>query len=427
MLTHTGDVTETPDAAVLAHLDEGQIAADLAALVALAPVDGTLGEVAASHWAADRLTELGADVDHWEIDLPTLRQEPDFPGMEVERSEAWGTVGVFGAGTDDVPALALNGHLDVVPAGDPFLWADNDPFTVREHDGRWYGRGVCDMLGGVAAIVGAAHALRASGVALARPLAVHAVIGEEDGGLGTYATLRRGHTADACVIAEPTAREIVTDNAGSLTFRLVVRGRAAHGSMRSSGISALDALDTVRRGLRELERSRNLDPGERFAHLVIPYPLSIGTVRAGDWASTVPDLCIAEGRFGVRPGESVADARAALIEAVHEACRTDLWLRDHPVEVTFPGGVFAPGRLPDEHGLLDVVREAAVEAGAPRPTATGAPYGSDLRLYAAAGVPTLQYGPGDIGHAHAVDEHVEVADVMRCARAYVLTALRLCT
>jgi acetylornithine deacetylase len=419
-------VTSSDAAAVLAHLDEDAIAADLAALVALAPVDGTVGEVAASHWVADRLAELGAEVDHWEIDLPTLRQEPDFPGMEVERAEAWGTVGLIGPPTGEVPALALNGHLDVVPAGDAFLWADNDPFTVRERDGRWYGRGVCDMLGGVAAILGAARALRTSGVTLARPLAVHAVVGEEDGGLGTYATLRRGHTADACVIAEPTAQEVVTDNAGALTFRLAVRGRAVHGSMRASGVSALDALDTVRQALRELERSRNLDPGERFSHLVIPYPLSIGTVHAGDWASTVPDLCIAEGRYGVRPGESVADARAALIAAVAEASRTDVWLRDHPVEVTFPGGVFAPGRLPEDHELLDVVSEAAVQAGAPRPKATGAPYGSDLRLYAAAGIPTLQYGPGDIADAHAIGENVEITEVMDCARTYALTALRLC-
>jgi acetylornithine deacetylase len=407
-----------------------QIAADLAALVTLAPVDGTPGEVAASHWCADRLTELGAEVDHWEIDLARLRQEPDFPGMEVERAEAWGTVGIVGAGAPDgeptLPALALTGHVDVVPAGDPALWADNDPFTLRERHGQWYGRGVCDMLGGTAAILGAVHALRSSGVTLRRPLAIHTVIGEEDGGLGAYATLRRGHTADACVIAEPTAGTVVTDNAGSLTFRLVVRGRAAHGSMRTHGISALDALDSVRTALRDLEAARNTGAGERFSHLVLPFPISLGTVHAGDWASTVPDLCVAEGRYGVRPGESVSAAQDALRAAVGEACRNDLWLRDHPVELTFPGGVFAPGRLPDDHPLLGVVQDAAVDAGATRPSATGAPYGSDLRLYAAAGVPTVQYGPGDIAHAHAVGEHVRIDDVLRCAQAYALMALRLC-
>ncbi|WP_370617925.1 ArgE/DapE family deacylase [Mumia sp. Pv 4-285] len=411
--------------AVLAHLDPDQIAADLAALVGLAPVDGTVGEVAASHWCADRLTELGAEVDHWELDLPTLRQETEFPGIEVERTEAWGTVGIVPGESGGVPALALSGHLDVVPPGDSALWAD-DPFTVRERDGRWHGRGVCDMLGGVAAVLGAVHALRTSGIRLARPLAVHTVIGEEDGGLGAYATLRRGHTADACVIAEPTAGHVVTDNAGSLTFRLVVRGRAAHGSMRTSGISALDGLDVAREVLRELEAQRNTGVGERFAHLLLPFPISIGTVHAGDWASTVPDVCVAEGRFGVRPGEPVAAAQATLRAALDEAGRGDLWLRDHPIEVSFPGGTFAPGRLPDDHPLLDVVQDAAAGAGAPRPRATGAPYGSDLRLYAAAGVPTVQYGPGDIANAHAVNEYVEIDEVVRCARAYVLTALRLC-
>ena len=57
----------------------------------------------------------------------------------------------------------------------------------------------------------------------------------------------------------------------------------------------------------------------------------------------------------------------------------------------------------------------------------GAPYGSDLRQYAAAGVPCVQYGPGDVRYAHATDEHVDVADVLRCARVYALLALRLCS
>ncbi|MBW9215229.1 ArgE/DapE family deacylase [Mumia sp. zg.B53] len=425
-MTHTEVVTALDPRDVLDHLDEEQIAADLTSLVALAPLDGSLGEVAASHWCADRLGDLGADVDHWEIDLPTLRQEPDFPGMEVERAEAWGTVGVVPGEDAGVPALALSGHIDVVPPGDSGLWSDNDPFTLREQGGRWYGRGACDMLGGVAAILGAVHAIRASGVSLRRPLAIHTVVGEEDGGLGAYATLRRGHTADACVIAEPTAGTVVTDNAGALTFRMVVRGRAAHGSMRTSGISALDALDTVRAVLRTLEDQRNTDVGERFAHLPVPFPISIGTVQAGDWASTVPDLCIVEGRYGVRPGESVAAAQSALRAAVAGASNGDLWLRDNPATVSFPGGTFAPGRLPDLHPLLEVVQDAAEASGSPRPAAAGAPYGSDLRLYSAAGVPTVQYGPGDIAHAHSVDESLPVDEVMRCARAYVLMALRLC-
>ena len=75
------------------------------------------------------------------------------------------------------------------------------------------------------------------------------MIGEEDGGLGTFATLRRGHTGEACVIAEPTAGQIVSANAGSLTFRIEVQGRSTHGSMRATGRSAIDAFEVLNRAL----------------------------------------------------------------------------------------------------------------------------------------------------------------------------------
>jgi acetylornithine deacetylase len=113
-------------------------------------------------------------------------------------------------------------------------------------------------------------------------------------------------------------------------------------------------------------------------------------VRAGEWASTVPDLLVAEGRYGVRLGESVDDARRAFEDAVSSACADDVWLREHPARVTWWGGQFAGGELPPGHPFGAVVRHAWADAtGGPPPAERGAPYGSDLRLYAAAGIPTL--------------------------------------
>ena len=151
----------------------------------------------------------------------------------------------------------------------------------------------------------------------------------------------------------------------------------------------------------------------------------------GDWASTVPDRLVADGRYGVRLGESVAEAKTELEAAVLRACATDPWLRDRPVTVSWPGGVFASGRLPEGDPLLarmsEAVIDAGVEAGSPStPPVRGGPYGSDLRQYAAAGVSTVQYGPGDVRYAHAIDEHVAIDEVVHCARAYALLALRLC-
>lgn len=410
---------------LLEHVDDDLVRRWLRELVAIPSVDGSAAEVDVQTWCAARMDDLGLDVDHWRIDLAALRGSAGFPGMEIDRREAWGAVGTWPAGGGS-PALVFNGHVDVVPPGDVSAWPQRDPFNVREADGAYWGRGTADMKGGVAAVLGAVAALRDAGVRLRRPLAVHTVVGEEDGGIGTFATLGRGHTGDACVIAEPTAGEVVPANAGSLTFRLTVPGSATHGSTRTRGVSAVEKFELVHAALRRLEAGRNAVPDPLFAHLDLAVPLSVGVVRAGDWASTVPDRLVAEGRYGVLPGESLAAARRAFADAVAQACARDDWLAAHPVVVEWPGGAFASGRLPPGHRLLDDVGQAVVDLGAERPPVRGAPYGSDLRQYAAAGIATLQYGPGHARHAHAVDEHVRLADVAHCARVYALLALRLC-
>lgn len=401
-------------------IDVDLIRRDLAQLVNIPSTGGSDAETAAQRWSAATLTGLGLDVDQWRLDLDALRADPDYPGEEVERDEAWGVVGTSGPGT---PALILNGHVDVVPPGDPDTWTNSDPWHVREVDDRWFGRGVCDMKGGVVAIIAAARAV--SGLELVRPFAVHTVVGEEDGGIGTFGTLRRGHTGDACVIAEPTAGQVVAANAGSLTFRIEVRGRSTHGSMRATGHSAISAFEVVHRALAELEDVRNAAPPEPFG--MLPWPISVGIVHAGDWASTVPDQLVAEGRFGVMPGESFTEAKAAFEQAVARAAAGDTWMAAHPPSVTWPGGHFAAGRLPERHPFGDQVATAVVTAGLPLPALVGAPYGSDLRQYAAAGVPTVQLGPGDIADAHAVDESVRIAEVVACATAYAELIIARCT
>ncbi|WBQ07199.1 ArgE/DapE family deacylase [Kribbella sp. CA-293567] len=411
---------------VLAAVDDARIVADLRELVQIPSVDGTAEESEIQGWVAERLREAGLEVDHWQFDLPALTGDPDFPGWEVDRADAWGCVGVTSGG--GTPGLVFNGHVDVVPVGDLAQWPDGDPFAARVSDGVMWGRGTCDMKGGLAAIIGAVAAITASGVTLRKPLAVHTVVGEEDGGLGAFGTLKRGHTGEACLIAEPTSGGVIPANAGSLTFRLEVPGLATHGSTRTRGVSAIEKFAVIQQALMTLEAERNLDPHPLLKHLDLANPLSVGTVQAGDWASTVPDLLVAEGRYGVRLGEPVAEARHAFEQALATACAADNWLRDHPVKVTWPGGIFASGVLPEGDPLLDDTLRAATAAGASgAPEVKGGPYGSDLRLYAAAGIPTLQYGPGDVRYAHAVDEHVSLAEVLHCARTYALLAVRRCS
>ncbi|MET9370253.1 ArgE/DapE family deacylase [Streptomyces griseoflavus] len=412
------------EAAALAAVDEEALGRTLLELIAVPSVTGSAAESELQHQLAGRLEWLGLDVDLWPLELPALRAEPGFPGMEVPRDEAWGLVGTTPDGGDG-PTLILQGHVDVVPPGDLGAW-DGDPFAPRVTGDLVHGRGACDMKAGLAAHLAALAAIRTSGVRLRGRVAAHFVVGEEDGGIGAFGTLRRGHRGDACVIAEPTAGTLITANAGALTFRVSVPGRAAHGSSREQGVSAVDAYLPLHRALAALEAERNRDPDPLLAEYPIPYGLSVGTLRAGDWASSVPDLLVAEGRFGVRLGEDPAEARAALERCVAEACAADPWLRDHPATVSWPGGQFASGRLPEGHALADTVRAAHADVAddGSRPRLRGATYGSDLRHYADAGIPTLQYGPGDIAVAHSAREHVSLRETARVARALVLTVLR---
>ena len=311
--------------------------------------------------------------------------------------------------------MVLQGHVDVVPPGDLSRWSHR-PFAPAVHNGRVVGRGACDMKGGVAAILGAVQAVLDGGSEVP-PFAVHLVIGEEDGGLGAYATLARGHVGDACVIPEPTSLRLVTANAGSLTFRIEVPGRATHGSTRYEGHSAIDAFLPIHATLAALERRRNADPEPPLRDYPIPYPLSVGRLQAGDWASSVPDRLVAEGRYGIRIAEDPASARTELEAAVAEAAEHEPYLRDHPPRVTWPGGVFRGGRLTPGHPLAAGVAEAHEQVtGRGIGPARGAPYGSDLRLYAGGGIPTLHYGPGSPREAHGPDESVPVEELVVCAR-----------
>lgn len=404
----------------------------LAEFVALPSISGTAAENEAIAHMARSFASCGLEVDHWQIPLADTMAQPDFPGVEVDRTEAWGAVGVLhGAGTGAGRSLMLNGHVDVVPEGDPGQWTTHafDPrIEGGRATGRLLGRGSCDMKAGLIAALFAVDAIRRAGVELDGDLLIASVLGEEDGGLGTYATLQRGWRADACVIPEPTSLDLVAANAGALTFRLVVTGLATHAARRTEGVSALEKFFPVHQAIVELERDRNHDATGASAKFPVLYPISIGTVHCGDWASSVPDRLVAEGRFGVQLGEAPAEARRALERTVADACARDPWLSDHPVAVEWWGGQFASGRLPDDSDLLQRVRVAhgSVTGGAFAESWV-APYGSDLRLLTGiGGIPTLQYGPGDAVAAHGPDEYVPLAEVRTTAHALAALALDLC-
>ena len=210
--TSPSSTSSTPPGAV--PIDEAALRRDLVTLLEVPSLGGSQAEVDVQELLVERWRAEGLDVDRWDIDVEGLSRDPQFPGMEVERSAAVGVTATL-RGTGGGRTLLLNGHTDVVPPGDRGAWS-GDPFTARERevDGedRLVARGSCDMKAGVAAMWAAVRAVRASGVALRGDVVLAPVVGEEDGGLGTFALLRHGVRADACIVPEPTGLAIMPAN-----------------------------------------------------------------------------------------------------------------------------------------------------------------------------------------------------------------------
>jgi acetylornithine deacetylase len=217
--------------------------------------------------------------------------------------------------------------------------------------------------------------------------------------------------------------------AGCLNFRVCVPGLAAHGAVREEGVSAIENTFGVYAAIQALEarRNRSRAPDPLFARYRMPFPISVGTIRGGDWASSVPDHVAIEGRMGVRPDEDPGSARAELERAVAEGARSDVFLRDHPPTVEWWGGRFLPASTSVDHELVRALSEAAA-AVTGHPTALeGVTYGADAGLLSTvAGLPTVLFGAGDIRRAHRPDEYVELDELVAMARAIAVLVLRYC-
>jgi acetylornithine deacetylase len=408
-------------ATAAAAVDPAAVAADLRALVRTPSITG--GEGAAADLAADLLAAAGARVERFDVDADIIRADRDFPGEEMPRTALPLVVGRVGR--PGGRRLVLVGHLDVVPVGDPATWTV-DPWGAEVRDGRLYGRGACDMKGGVASILGAVRALGevAPTDRLDDEIVVALVPSEEDGGAGMLAAVRAlarpdGSVGDGAVITEPTRMELIVAHAGAITFRLEVPGRAAHASMRREGVSALDKLALLLGALEADEAARNAtETDPLMTALGLPYPTIVGKVAGGEWASTVLDRVVAEGRYGVRLGQTAGEAEADLRAAIDAACAADPWLAEHPATVAVTGGRFGSARV-DPGGPLVAGLAAAIRSTLGRePARLGAPYGADMRLLVHQGrTPTAMFGPGDVAVAHSADEHVPMDDVVGCARA----------
>jgi acetylornithine deacetylase/succinyl-diaminopimelate desuccinylase family protein len=304
-------------------------------------------------------------------------------------------------GTGRRPVLLLTGHLDTVPAGQGWT---RDPYGAEVAGGRLYGRGACDMKGGLAAMLAALLDLRARGLEPAGDVVLAAVVGEEEDSAGTLALLEAGIEADRALLAEPTNLGLVCANRGLVNYRLTVSGASAHASSPEAGRNAIVAAAHIVAELEALAGRLAWHPHPALG----PPNLTVGTIHGGTRPYVVPDRCVLEVDRRVNPGETAETVRAETEEVLARVRR-----RVPDLDARFElGPEYPPFEVPVDEPLVQAALSAMAAAGLePRVGAWRAASDAGF-LVGRAGIPCVLFGPGDVvAAAHRPDEFVDLDQV----------------
>jgi succinyl-diaminopimelate desuccinylase len=336
----------------------------------------------------------------------TLAHEPGKPNIVAE----------WGAG--DGPALCFNAHLDVVPTGDESAWS-HPPFAAEIADGRVYGRGAGDDKASVTAQVMGAIALARSGIPLRGRLVVTEVADEETSGAGAlHLIAAAGLRPDGVIIGEQTLNQVAIGEKGTAGVEIVVSGRTAHGALPWEGANAIEGMARVITALGQELQPRLT---ERTHPYFMPSSASVNMIEGGVKTNVVPDRCVISVDRRLIPGEdpvaTTAEIRAIAEEAIAGVPGIE-------VQVIPAADKFA-ATMSDPEGSLARAMLAANAFLGLSTELTGFSMASDGRHFAAAGYPTIIYGPGDPRLAHVPDEWIGIDEVLEATRAYALAALAI--
>ena len=334
-------------------------------------------------------------------------------GLEVERSEVapgrWNVV-ARARGSGGGRSLLLNAHMDTVGVS-----GMEAPFEPRVEGGRLFGRGAYDMKTSLAAIMLAGA--RARDLDLRGDVVVAAVADEEVASIGSTA-VAASVRADAAVIAEPTEERVAIAHRGFVWLTVETAGRAAHGSRPELGIDAIAKMGRVLVGLEELDRTLRAKPTHE---LLRSGSLHASLIEGGQELSSYPGRCVLRVERRTIPGESPERIEAEMRELVDGAARGDADFRAD-VRVDFARDPFQASA---SESVVEAVRRHARAVTTSEPAVVGVPFWTDAAVFAAAGIPTVLFGPAGEG-AHAMVEWVDLESAARCAEVYVGVAAELC-
>jgi acetylornithine deacetylase len=406
---------------------------------ARAPGDPARQEAELQGHLAERLGRIGAEVDLFEPDARAMAGKPLVPpGLEFSgRPQLIATLPGLGGGR----SLLLNGHIDVVSAEPRGAWT-SDPFRAEVRDGRLYGRGACDMKGGIAAMVFACEVLTELDVPFAGDLIVATNTDEESSGAGGTALVERGLRADAAIVTEPSGFDVWVGCRGSEYGTISVPGRPGHAEVRQpdwregGAVNAIEEAAVVLRAIASLREHWSEHAGYVQPHVSSPSLLAT-MARAGEWPVTYPASCeltlavmfvsaqADERGFGARVRREVEDWILA------ECAAADAWLAEHPPVFAWWDNGVMPMEIPESEPIVAVVRQASADVERPGRLGGLDSWYDGATLFRLAGIPAIGYGPpgfdpDGVSLAHMVDEHVPVDGLIGCAQGIAVSAMRFC-
>jgi acetylornithine deacetylase len=402
------------------------------------PGDPPRQEAELQEHLAARMRAFGADIDLFEPDGDALQGQPLVPpGLDFKgRPQLIATKHGGGGGR----SLLLNGHIDVVSAEPRTAWT-SDPFAADVRDGRLYGRGACDMKGGIAAMVLAVETLSALGVDLAGDVVVATNTDEESSGAGGTALVQHGLTADAGIVTEPTGFDVWVACRGSEYGVVRVPGRPGHAEVRQPDWRAGGAVNAIEKAVVVLDAigslRRDWSARSGLEHPLLSRPNLLATMaRAGEWPVTYPasaDLTIA---VMYLPGQ--ADERGWGGEVRDEVERwiaretaADDWLRAHPPQIDWWPNAVMPFEIQVSEPIVSTLIDATRDAGHPGRVGGLDSWYDGATLTQFGGIPSIAYGPpgfdrDGVSVAHMVDEYVPIDGLVACAKGIAVAAMRFC-
>jgi succinyl-diaminopimelate desuccinylase len=313
--------------------------------------------------------------------------------------------------------IHFHGHYDVVPA------QSQEQFRPVRKEHFLFGRGSCDMKGGIVAMLYAILALRECGGELGGRIELTLVPNEETGGEGGAAWLasqgRLGRGGVGMLLAEPTSGAVWHANRGAISMRVRVRGKSAHVGLQHQGENAFERMVKVVERLQELKReveqrttSSNIGADQARQSIL----MLGGQSGGGANFNVVPEECWFTIDRRINPEEDFEEEEARLI-GVLESCRRE----GIPLEwEIFQEGRSSACREEEAFGMA-LIRSVRTVAGE-EPRFEMCPGLLEIRFYAAQGIPAYAYGPGLLSVAHGPNEYVDMRKVIDCAAIYALAA-----